>query len=117
EDQANYIPEPVDEALVTAHLQKYRPADVNVIEAHAPDVDLFSPTIKLQPNDDAAKGAASAAIHEYLRGLDAGGTLVLSHLSAMLAASEEIDDHEIVSPAANVTATSLDHVFFLESPI
>lgn len=110
----SHIPNPTDEEAVTEYLQQFKPADVLRAEAYAPEVDLFSPTIRLDPDNLETQAEASDAIERYLRGLDAGGTLVLSHLSAMLDASPAIEDHKIESPPSNVAATSSDHVFVLD---
>lgn len=115
-DRANYIPSPIDADAVTAHLQQFKPSDVLRVEAHAPEVDILSPTIRLKPNTTAAQNAATSAIQSYLRSLDAGHAIVISHLSAQLSAVPEIEDHQIVSPSANVPASSADHVFMLDNP-
>lgn len=73
----------------------------------APVEEALNPTIQLSPNDAATQAQVEAQLNDLLlRRASPGGTLLISEINEAISLAPNEDDHVLVSPAANVTASS-----------
>jgi uncharacterized phage protein gp47/JayE len=105
DDQAGgIIPNPAKVAEVQAYLDARRPVTAEVVVT-APVAKPFEPVLAgIDPATPQVKAAVEAELRDLLRreGED-GATLLLSHIREAVSLALGERDHQLVSPAANVT--------------
>ena len=106
DDDASPIPDAGEVAAVQAHIDALRPvtADVTVVAPVAVPMDF---QIQLTPGTAAVKAAVEAELRDLLlREAEPGATILLSHLREAISIAAGETDHDLVSPAADVTHTT-----------
>lgn len=104
-------------SAVTAHIQTRAPADLLTVAAAAPVAQPLDPVIQLSPDTPETRDAVTAALRA-LTETDAvpGGTLLLSRIDEAISQAEGEADHVLVSPTANVVASSPYHLVTVGTP-
>lgn len=115
-DAVDVIPTSLQVAAVQAHVDSKRPIDMRSFTAFAPIAQPLSVTLKLAPNTPSVQAAVKAAVADLVRReATPGGTLLISHLREAISAAVGETDHELVTPTANVAASSQDHLITFRS--
>lgn len=110
-DAVDVIPTSPQVAAVQSHVDSKRPIDMRSFTAFAPIAQPLSVTLKLAPNTPSVQAAVKAAVADLVRReATPGGTLLVSHLREAISAAVGETDHELVTPTANVPASSQDHL-------
>lgn len=100
------IPDAGTVAAVQAYIDERRPvtAEVYVVAPTAAPLNL---DIKLSPNSPAVQAAVEAELTDMLRqDAEPGGTILLSRINEAISLAAGEIDHQLVSPAADVTHTT-----------
>jgi len=105
---ADGIPLAANATALFDYIEPLRPAGMSGLFVVPPIATPLNPIIKLSPNTTLVQAAVQAELEDLIRRVQpedgtGKGTLKISHIreAVSLAAGEK--DHEIVSPAANVT--------------
>lgn len=100
---ADGIPQAADVTAVQDYIDALRPvtAALTVVAPVAVALDL---TIALEPNTATVQAAVQAELEDLLqREAEPGATILLSHLREAISIAAGETDHDLVSPAADVT--------------
>jgi uncharacterized phage protein gp47/JayE len=106
DDDVSPIPDAGEVAAVQAHIDTLRPvtAAVTVVAPVAVPMDF---QIQLTPGTAAVKAAVEAELRDLLlREAEPGATILLSHIREAISIAAGETDHDLVSPAADVTHTT-----------
>jgi len=96
------IPTVDDVAAVTAHIEPLRPVTARLV-AFAPVAAPLALTINLTSGSAPTKAAIAAEVTDFLRReAEPGSTINISRLREAVATGAGGEDHELVTPAANV---------------
>lgn len=109
EKEGTIIPTPAEVATAQAHIDEVRPTTADVVVA-APTPVAVNFVINLSPNNAAVRAAVTAELQDLVRRestpggtvTNPGGTLLLSRIREAISVAAGEEDHELVSPSANV---------------
>ncbi len=111
------IPDLAQVSDVQAYVDARRPVDMLGCTVFAPIAQPVTYSIQLAPNDATVQAAVIAALKDlHRREAEPGGTLLLSHIREAISSAVGETDHVLVSPAANVTASSSQHLPTYSAP-
>ncbi|QBY56159.1 baseplate J/gp47 family protein [Cupriavidus oxalaticus] len=101
---ADPIPDALAVASVQAHIDEVRP--VTALEAFvvAPQPHAIHYQLRVTPDTTAVREAVEANLRAlHARGTEPGATLLRTHMDEAISLAEGETDHELLSPAADVT--------------
>lgn len=98
------IPTPEEAELVRAYIDPKRNATAKGLFVIPPSPFNVDFTIRISPDTPAIRAAITAELQDFFRReAEPGGTLYLSRMNEAISAATGEFDHELVTPAANVT--------------
>lgn len=112
DDDDSLIPDAAEEQAVYDYIDTQRQTGMKGLYVVGPVAIPLDLTISLTPSNSKVKAAVEAEIQDLLRREaipedgDGSGTILLSHLREAISIAVGETDHELVSPAANVTHTA-----------
>lgn len=117
-DATDPIPTGGQVTAVDTYIKTKAPIDLLTVAAEAPQAQPLNPSIQIAPYPSAA---VQAAIETSLRELlltdaEPGGTILLSRINEAISQATGETDHVLVSPVANVAASSAYHLVTLGTP-
>lgn len=111
------IPDSGQVTDVQTYVDERRPVDVLGCTVFAPIAQPVTYSIQLDPNDATTQAAVIAALKDlHRREATPGGTLLLSHIREAISSAAGETDHVLVAPAANVAASSSQHLPTYSAP-
>lgn len=111
------IPTGGEVTAVQTYVDGLRPVDMRSATVFAPIAQAVTYSIQLSPNTTAVQNAVSAALQDlHRREAEPGETLLLSHINEAISTAAGESDHVLVTPAANVTASTYAHLPTYSAP-